>query len=247
MERKVRILIVEDEFITLDLIQVYLVEAGYEISGDAMNAEEAIEVLAHYDTDLVILDINIQGDKDGIWIAEQIRSDYRIPFIFLTAYSDSETVKRAAGVNPYGYLVKPFTQADIFTSIEVALKNYEKEHERLDFPQALLEGEGEVGDSVFVKVNSTYEKLLISEIQYAQSYKNYIEVSMTNKRILVRSSLQQFLSILPQKNFMQIHRSFVVNINYIDSVENEFILIGDSKIPFSKSYKEELFKRIRLL
>lgn len=249
MDKKIRILIVEDEFINLDLIQSYLRNAGYEISGDAMNAEEAVEVLEHFDTDLAILDINIQGDKDGIWIAEQIRAHYHIPFIFLTAYSDSATVKRAAEVNPYSYLVKPFTQADIFTAIEIALKNYEKEHEKMDLPEEFLLGEGELSiqDTIFVKENTAYKKILIRDIQYVQSFKNYIDVFMKTERIVLRSSLQGFLSSLPQVHFVQVHRSFIVNISYIDLVESDFILIGERKIPLSKSNRDDLFKKIRFI
>ena len=117
MEKNVRILIVEDEFVTMDLLRDYLEESGYEVSGDAMSADEAIAILEKGDTDFAMLDINIRGEKDGIWVAEQINQKYKIPFIFLTALSDSPTVKAAARTNPYGYLVKPFKQADIFTTM----------------------------------------------------------------------------------------------------------------------------------
>lgn len=246
MDKKTRILIVEDEFINMDLLRSYLENAGYEISGDAMNADEAMEVLERFDTDFAILDINIQGEKDGIWVAEQIRAHYHIPFIFLTAYSDKATVKRAAEVNPYSYLVKPFTQADIFTSIEIALKNYEKEQERIDLPEEFLHENTElhISDAIFVKDNTTYKRILIKEIQYAQSFKNYIEVFTKNGRMIMRSSLQNFLAVLPQKYFVQVHRSFVVNTDYIDLVESDFILIGEKKIPLSKSYKNDLFKKM---
>lgn len=70
MERKIRVLIVEDEFINLEVLRGYLEEMGYEISGDAMNPGEAIEVLERFDTDLAILDVNLKSQKDGIWIAE---------------------------------------------------------------------------------------------------------------------------------------------------------------------------------
>jgi len=110
MNKNVRILIVEDEFVTLDLLRDYLEESGYEVSGDAMSADEAIKILEKGETDFAMLDINIKGDKNGIWVAEQIQKKYKIPFIFLTAFSDSATVKTAAGTHPYGYLVKPFTK-----------------------------------------------------------------------------------------------------------------------------------------
>ena len=84
MEKNIRILIVEDEFVTLDLLRDYLEESGYEVSGDAMSAEEAITILEQGQTDFALLDINIKGYRDGIWLAEQINKKYQIPFIFIT-------------------------------------------------------------------------------------------------------------------------------------------------------------------
>jgi CheY-like chemotaxis protein len=86
MEKNIRVLIVEDEFFTLDMLRDYLEESGYEVSGDAMSAEEAITILEEGQTDLALLDISIKGNQDGIWLAEQINKKYRIPFVFLTAY-----------------------------------------------------------------------------------------------------------------------------------------------------------------
>lgn len=73
MNKSVRVLIVEDEFITMDMLRDYLENSGDEVSGDAMRADEAIDILERFDTDIVMLDINLKGDKDGIWLAEQIR------------------------------------------------------------------------------------------------------------------------------------------------------------------------------
>lgn len=242
-------MIVEDEFINLELLRGYLEEMGYEIAGDAMNPEEAIEVLERFDTDLVILDVNLKSQKDGIWIAEEIRAHYHIPFIFLTAYSDRQTVERAATVNPYAYLVKPFTKADVFTAIEIALKNYAKEHHKVSIPKDFLEEGTElaIGSTLFVKDNNSYKKILIADIKYIQAYKNYMEVVLKTGRVVLRSSLQKCLGILPHTHFAQTHRSFIVNMDCIDSIEHDFIHIGDKKIPLSRSYRDELFGKMKFL
>lgn len=248
MEKNIRVLIVEDEFINLDLLRDYLEDAGYEVSGDAMKADEAIEILERFDTDIAILDINIKGEKDGIWIAEQIRQKYHIPFIFLTAYSDPKTVARAANVNPYGYLVKPFIQADIFTSIEIALKNYAKEKGAYDLPKETTEETTElaIGDFLFVKDDYTFKKILIADIHFIQAYKNYIEISFANSRIILRSTLQKFSEVLPKKHFVQTHRSFIINLNFINNINVDMIVVGDKEVPLSKTYKEDFIKKIRL-
>jgi DNA-binding LytR/AlgR family response regulator len=240
MNKNVRVLIVEDEFITLDMLRDYLENSGYEVSGDAMRVEEAIDVLERFDTDIVMLDINLKGDKDGIWLAEYIRQNYQIPFIFISAYSDVPTVQRAAKTNPYGYLVKPFTQADVFAGIEVALNNYAKEVSPLELPEQNWADGGEllINQCIFIKDNLTYKKIVIADIRYIQAYKNYIELHLQTQRIVIRSTLQRFSSILPQKFFVQIHRSFVINIRFVDEISPTTVNVGNSPIPLSKNYKD---------
>jgi DNA-binding LytR/AlgR family response regulator len=246
MEKKIRVLILEDEFINLDLLRDYLEAAGYEISGDAMKADEAIEILEHFDTDIAILDIHVKGEKDGIWVAEQIRQHYHIPFIFLTAYSDPTTVKRAASVNPYGYLVKPFSQADIFTSIEIALKNYEKEDKELELPKEIMTETKEltISDFIFIKDNFMYKKILLADVYFIQSFKNYLEISLFDSRVVLRSTLQKISEILPKKYFAQTHRSFIVNIDFVESINAEYVMVGSKKVPLSKTYKDDFVRKL---
>lgn len=246
MEKKAKVLVLEDEYINLALLKDYLEMAGYELSGCVMKADDALEVLERFDTDIAILDINVKGEKDGIWVAEQIRTHYHIPFIFLTAYSDPTTVKRAASVNPYGYLVKPFSQADIYTSIEIALTNYEKEDKELVLPKEIISEHKELTfeDYIFIKDDFMYKKVVLAQIHYIQSFKNYIEISQQNSRILLRSPLQKIMEILPHQYFVQTHRSFIVNINFVESINSEQIVIGDKKIPLSKTYRDEFIKKI---
>ena len=170
MDKNVRILIVEDEFVTLDLLRDYLEESGYEVSGDAMSADEAIKILEKGETDFAMLDINIKGDKNGIWVAEQIQKKYKIPFIFLTAFSDSATVKTAAGTHPYGYLVKPFTQADIYTTIEIALTNFNEQRRghRASEHQPDSHSVLQLTDTIFVKDNLVFKKITIIILQVHQ-------------------------------------------------------------------------------
>jgi DNA-binding LytR/AlgR family response regulator len=241
----IRVLIVEDEFITMDMLRDNLEQSGYEVSGDAMRAEEAIAILERCDTDIAMLDINLKGEKDGIWVAEQIRKNYNIPFIFLTAYSDASTIQRAASTNPYGYLIKPFAQADIFAAIEVALKNYAREHNTSELPEQNWEDGGEllINQSIFVKDNNRFKKIVIADIRYVQAYKNYIELNMQGQKIVIRSTLQKFFNKLPQKNFALIHRSFVVNGRFVDEINPDSVMIGTDEIPLSKSHKDDFIKK----
>ena len=252
----IRILIVEDEFITQETLRAVLQEMGYAISGSAMNAQEALSILEKGGTDFAIFDINIKGDKDGIWLANQVREKYGIPFIFLTAFGDQPTVQRAIAEEPYGYLVKPFNKVDVFTAIEVALKNYAKHQAGISpTPEPELEPEPEpdpepnpehivTRDSIFIRDSYMYVKLRNSDILYIKSDKNYLEVHLPNKRHLVRGKMSDFIKRLPAENFLQIHRSHVVNLEAITSFGGGYVKIGDQELPLGNPYKEELKRRI---
>lgn len=244
MEKNIRILIVEDEFVTLDLLRDYLEESGYEVSGDAMSANEAITILEQGQTDFALLDINIKGNRDGIWLAEQINTRYKIPFVFLTAFSDSLTVRNATKTNPFGYLVKPFTQADIFTTIEIALNNYNKF--RAIQTESKREQENQIKDSIFVKVETGFKKVFLKEIRFIKAYKNYLEINLAVSSQIIRSTLTDFQQLLPTENFIQTHRSYIVNVEFLENIGGNFVMVSKTEIPMSRGFREHVLKRLKI-
>lgn len=244
MKRNIRVLIVEDEFITLDLLKNSLLAVGYDIAGDAMSAEEAITILKQGAVDIAILDINIKGKQNGIWLATQIRKLYHIPFIFLSAYSDKETIEKASEVLPYAYLVKPFNKADLFAAIEIALKNFASQSSK----QQQSEDENfHTGNYIFVKDNLIYKKININEIRYIEAFANYLELHFEGYRVVVRSTMQNFYAKLPQDKFLQPHRSFIVNRQFVEVIGTDFVMVGTKKIPLSKSHKADFSKHFEFL
>ena len=123
-----RILIVEDEAISVMTLEDSLHEMGYSVVGSAANAEDAIKMVEEFKPDLVLMDIHIQGDMDGIATAELINSRFHIPIIYLTAHSDDKTIERATKTMPYGYLIKPFRMKEMYSTIEIALYKHRIRH-----------------------------------------------------------------------------------------------------------------------
>ncbi|NLV26307.1 MAG: response regulator [Methanomicrobiales archaeon] len=114
-----RILIVEDEAVTSVMLEKTLKELGYEVVGSAFDGMEAIELAKNKRPDLILMDIRIQGDMDGIETAKEIYKNYNIPSIYLTAHSDENTIKRAVESGPFGYLIKPFKERELYSNIEM--------------------------------------------------------------------------------------------------------------------------------
>ena len=119
-----RVFIVEDEGIVAADLQTMLKRLGYTVVGMAASGEEAVEGIARTLPDLVLMDIRLQGEMDGIQTAEHIMVHHDIPVTYLTAYADETTLERAKTTLPYGYILKPFEERDLRTTIELALYKY---------------------------------------------------------------------------------------------------------------------------
>ncbi|SMG25554.1 LytR/AlgR family response regulator transcription factor [Arenibacter troitsensis] len=243
MEQPIRILIVEDNVIIADDMQSMLEEIGYEIVDNVIVYEQAVEVLKNKEVDLVLIDIILASDKTGIDLGKHIRENYNIPFIFVTSNSDRATVENAKTVKPNGYLVKPFEQQDLYTSIEIALSNFtsvknnvasesqEEEDDRLMSNKVLK-------DSIFVKKQHLYYRIQFGDIQFIKADNVYLEVNTVDKKFLVRSPLKDYLEKLPQHKFYRAHKSYIVNVDHIDAINSKDILINNTLIPISKEFKE---------
>ncbi len=120
----INVLIVEDEPIIASDIEMTLKNDDYSIAGIAHSSTKAIDLLHRTSPDIVLLDIAIQGDKDGIEIAHLINEKYKLPIIYITSFSDRETLERAKSTLPYGYIVKPFKDRDIISAIEMAVYRF---------------------------------------------------------------------------------------------------------------------------
>lgn len=122
---KKKILIVEDESIIAEDISDSLISLGYRITGMVYSGEEAIEAAAKCRPDLVLMDVNLQGEIDGITAAAEIRARFQIPVVYLTAYADENTLRRVNATKPFGYIVKPFEEKNLHTTIQLALHRHE--------------------------------------------------------------------------------------------------------------------------
>lgn len=121
---EIKVLIVEDDpLIAIDIEQI-LNNLNFRVSGTAYNADDALVSLKNNTPDIVLLDVNLESDKDGINIAEIINEKYQLPFIYLTAHADKNTLERAKKTKPAGYIIKPFDERDLLAGIEIGLYNY---------------------------------------------------------------------------------------------------------------------------
>ena len=249
-----RILIIEDELIISRDMTALLTIMGYEVIGDAMDFEEAIEILERETPDLILLDINIKGKKDGIDVAEEINRRFHIPFIYTTSYVDAATLERARKTNPVNYLVKPFKQEQLYTAIEMGLFKAADSHTSDSPETSKAKQKQTVSDDeekpliikgvLYIKDKFTYNKLVIADIGWIKSDGNYLEIySAVPKPVLIRASLGSFMERL-DSNFLRVHKSYIINLRHLSKFETNTVTIGNEVIPISKNYSEDLLKRL---
>lgn len=248
-------MIVEDESIVAMDLAMRLQKVGYEVVGLADNSDDALQLFRDENPDLVLMDININGSKDGIETAKMLKKVREVPLIFLTAFSQSEYVNRAKQANPSAYLVKPFNNDSLYTSIEIAIHNFAflkpahpKETPRnFGSEEATKEPLLFFNNYFFVKSNSRFSKIAIADLLFVESDNNYINLITSDKRVTIRISLQFFSDTIRHQHLVRVHRGFIVNMQNIESFTDEEIKIGKHEIPIGRTYKDDFLKGFKYL
>lgn len=238
MNTSIKIGIVEDELLIAEKIKTILANIGYAVCEPVTNFDDAIDMIHAEKPDMLLLDIIIDGKKDGVDIAAYVNEKYGLPFIFLTANSDAYTIQRTKTVKPYAYLVKPFTKDELYTSIEIAFNNYS------NFKNAAIKAtpSSKQKDFLFIKEAHCFVKIMFDDIVYFESQENYIKLfTIDKKNSILRSTFSDFLSQLPTQKFVRTHRSFAVQLGLIDKMDPTEVVAKGFKIPVSNSYRRELY------
>jgi DNA-binding LytR/AlgR family response regulator len=231
----IKIGIVEDEGITSEVIRLSLQKLKYKIATPAFTYNQAVQMFETEKPDLVILDIKLEEEKDGIDLAVLLKEKYKTPFIFLTANSDNTTLERAKKVRPLAFLVKPFSQVDLHATIEIAFNNY----------RSTLTEKNEKNNFVLMKVGRSFEKVNTNEILFLENDNHYFNIHFSNSEsISVRASSTEMMDMLPQNNFIQISRTYIVNTYKIIKMDSSSVFIGQNKLEYKATLKEEILKMI---
>lgn len=242
MENEINILIVEDEALIAQNIKMQLKDFGYSISAVCYNYNAAIKAITETEYDVLITDINL-GDgidkKSGLQIAQQVKQHKNCPVIFLTAFSDKDTIKKTAEFSPSAYLVKPVNAASLFAAVQLAVNNFNN----LNISTTETK---EIPDYFFVKQGTKLLKVFWKEVYHLEAIKNYVKIKSREhcSAVLVRGSLQQVMQVMIpsdlKNRFIKINRAEAIAKNSItkadkDSIETAFGIFKVSS-EFDKKY-----------
>lgn len=248
---KTNVLVVEDESIVSKDIQHSLKKLGYNVVGAASTGERAFELASSEKPDIILMDIMLKGDMNGVETAQRVKEELQIPVIYLTAYADESTLEKAKVTEPYGYIIKPFKEVDLHTSIEMALYKFSKEKEVLkarDLFYSLIENKDSNG-FIFVKSKSRLVKIKTSDIYFVEALKDYVVINTLESRYTIHSTMKDIASKLEPDNFIRVHRSFIVRLDKIASIEYPNLHLENDKkvIPIGGSFKDDLINKLNLI
>lgn len=240
---KVSALIVEDELIIAEDLKGILRELDYDIIGIACDIPKAEAILAKTVPDIALVDIQLRDREDGIRLGKKIKELYHIPVIFITSHADKATIDKAKLISPDGYIVKPFRKEDLFTAIELALFNYSsRQNLQVKIPAELSDSIVR-NDSIFIRKDYMLIKIRFDDLKWIKSDDNYLELYCLGSKHLIRTTLKDFVEKLPAETFIQVHKSYCINLKYITAINKMFVWIDKQAIPIGRLYIDNL-KRI---
>jgi DNA-binding LytR/AlgR family response regulator len=251
-----QILIVEDEPLYAEQLEVILKRLGYRCLGPAHDAPAALVLIVQHGwPDLVLLDIKLRVPQDGIELGAQLIAAHPLPVIFLTSQTDPEVFARASLLAPAAYLIKPVTPDALQRAIELAIINFAAAQDpgNTEFDSSVNFIASNSGvllpDALFVKKDGLLTKVLISSIQWVQADGKYCQLALAGQLIQIRQPLRELARLLPDTQFVQIQRSYLVNVNYVERIDpiNNLVLVADQLLPLGLTYRDELLHRLRIL
>ena len=238
-----RILIVEDEQIIGAHISTLLEDRGYETLEVVSRGEDVPGIIETEHPNLIIMDIQLAGQLDGIETAKIISQTSRLPVIFLTSNSDAVTFEKSKEAYPYAFLAKPFNEDDLIRTIELVNNRLHYTEDKVSREDVALE----LLDRIFVRDKNKMVRINVSDILYVIADRNYCNIITAEKKYVLSVSLKTFETKASTSAFARIHRSYLVNLYKIDQLDDHYVFINDESLPVSKSYKKELASKLKLI
>ncbi len=224
----IRCVIVDDEPLAIEILEAYVQKIPWlESVATFDNGVDAIEYLNAHTIDLLFLDIQMP-DLTGIQLAEHVRG--KCDIVFTTAYN--EYAIEGFELEAKDYLLKPISfDRFLKTAQRIKKQDTQSPKEELDY--------------IFVKSEYRIKKIILADILYIEGMKDYLRIVTKTEKVMTLQSFSKLIPALPSDRFVRVHKSYVVSLDAMDSVERSKIKIGDQLIPISETYKESFFELVK--
>jgi len=203
----------------------------------------------HDPPDILLLDINLKGELDGIQTAEELKNFAKIPIIYLTANSDSATFDRARRTKPLAFVTKPFQKAELERALALVAEQLESSTSDIDSTEhnSAEEADRVMKDRIFLRDRNLMVKVMLSDILFVKAERAYCRVYTATNRYTLSMAMGKLENQLPPKQFMRVHRSHLVNVEHVNVCTDSGVELGEFEIPVSKAYRDQLLARLNLI
>ncbi|TRX58211.1 response regulator transcription factor [Fulvivirga sp. M361] len=227
------VLIVEDEPLIADDLSFHLNDLGIQDVKVSLSYDQAQQQLRTSNFDLVLLDINLSGDKDGIDLAHFINQQRPAPFVFVTSYYDAATLGRAKETDPYGYIVKPFDKQEVYVNVEMAFHK--------------IDLKNRTPERFFIREKEGIIPIEPADIQYVEAFDNYAKVFTSDQFHIISHTLKSIENKLLPFGFERIHKSYLINFSRLTRISEGHVYFGEKALPIGRAFKTAFMSKLSML
>jgi two-component system LytT family response regulator len=228
------VIIVDDKPLAIEILDGYLQKIPFAVCrGRFMNALEALDFIELYSPDLVLLDIQMP-EITGVQLMKMAGGKSR--YILVTAYPDY--AMEGFDHNAIDYLLKPVSFDRFYQAMQKAKTLIEKNEQEPAAPIA------NTRDFIFIRTERRIKKIDFKDILFIEARQNYVEIHLAAEKIMALQTMKQTEDMLPQELFCRVHKSFIIHIPAIQSVEQHQAIIGKHTVPVGEAYRQEFYKRL---
>jgi two-component system, LytTR family, response regulator len=229
---KIVILLVDDKNLHLDLIKMKLINLGYSNIVTRNTYDSGVEYLDTHIPDLVILDYYLDKSNTGIKLVKECLLNTDIPVIFISSFYGEDVFREILNVLPMSFISKNASEFELDKTIKLSMAKVD-----------VANLNRKICEFIFVRFGKLIKKLAVADVEYLEVDGKYLNLYAENKKFLVRSTLNDFLQMLPD-NFIKVHQAYVVNLKFLESVslDDGTLKVGQVTVPFSRNHKKEIFK-----
>ena len=240
----ISILVIEDDYSFALELKILVEELGYQVAACIDNGAAAIAYISNTPPDLILMDIDLKGKKNGIEVAENIKH-LNIPILFITSYKDDKHYALAKATNLIGFVVKPVEDFTLRTSINLAVENLVQYAEKYSKVEKIFPFK----DKLFFKHNNVFKKVVIVTIDYIEGAGNYRIIHLNGEKIVTSLPLNDWEIILADYGFFRAHRKYIINLNKVNAINTtaNTLQLNLIDLPISRNKKTTLKEMLKLM
>jgi DNA-binding LytR/AlgR family response regulator len=243
MDNKIIILAIEDDPIQAQSLELTVAATGHKLARVVDNGTDALALHKSIKPDLVLMDITIRGELNGIEVAERMNEFRPTPIIFVTSRTDPSAFEQAKAVIPLAFLTKPLVEINLIHAIELAIGRINRR------AQYRWENDVVFNDSFFVKDQNRLIKIKFADIIQAIVEGKHVNIVTAEKSVQVRIALKDLEKQMPANTFLRVHRNHLVNTDKIDNIdlENNLMYLGSYAVPLGVTYRDFVLRQLNAL